>query len=271
MNERVKLNFMVVPELLATMAYVPDSVRCKVIDADAIFLTGILGESGRELVKAGIEFYFTRTLAESLIAKGIAVETPNPKGGDEKCIASMEDSGLTARSGAQPDLTPAIPSNAAASPVPPAEAGGKPTATPTPRTDEAANKGRLFLEKESRTLELETIALQKQVEALTQERVAEIDSLRADLTAARQQLEGCQSSLKVSCAAVSLSREELTIAHQQLAETEQALVEALEKLINVAITARIEHCKICPDCNEALFVAIQGARAALAARQEPKP
>lgn len=71
----VSLDFMVVPELLATLAYVPDPVRCKIIDVEAIFLTGILGESGRKLVQAGIEFYFTRLLAEKLITKGIAVET----------------------------------------------------------------------------------------------------------------------------------------------------------------------------------------------------
>lgn len=73
----VELEFMVVPELLATLAYVPDPVRCKIVDADAIFLTGILGESGRKLVMAGIEFYFTRARAEKLIALGIAVESNN--------------------------------------------------------------------------------------------------------------------------------------------------------------------------------------------------
>ena len=75
----VRLDFMVVPELLATLAYVPDPVRCKIVDAEAIFLTGILGESGRKLVTAGIEFYFTRPLAEKLIAKGIAVESRQRK------------------------------------------------------------------------------------------------------------------------------------------------------------------------------------------------
>ena len=70
----VDLDFMVVPELLATLARVPDPVRCRVIDPEAIFLTGILGESGRRLVKAGIEFYFTRPLAEKLIKAAIAVE-----------------------------------------------------------------------------------------------------------------------------------------------------------------------------------------------------
>lgn len=75
---KVRLDFMVVPQLLATLAYVPDPVRCKIVDAEAIFLTGILGESGRKLVAAGIEFYFTRTLADKLIAKGIAVESGRP-------------------------------------------------------------------------------------------------------------------------------------------------------------------------------------------------
>jgi hypothetical protein len=70
---KIKLSFMVVPELLATKAYVEDPIRCKIIDPDAIFLTGILGESGRKLVKAGIEFYFNRKLAQKLISNGIAV------------------------------------------------------------------------------------------------------------------------------------------------------------------------------------------------------
>lgn len=72
--DKIELEFMVVPEQLASLAYVSDPVRCKVVDADGIFLTGILGESGRKLVKGGIEFYFTRSLAEKLINKGIAVE-----------------------------------------------------------------------------------------------------------------------------------------------------------------------------------------------------
>ena len=75
MSKSVKLDFMVVPEELARLAFVPDPVRCRVIDPEAIFLTGILGESGRKLVAAGIEFYFTRTLAEKLVSKGIAIES----------------------------------------------------------------------------------------------------------------------------------------------------------------------------------------------------
>jgi len=76
-RRRVKLKFMVVPELLATKAYVPNAVRCRVVNPEAIFLTGILGESGRKLVMAGIEFYFTRKLAEQLIEAGIAVKSSN--------------------------------------------------------------------------------------------------------------------------------------------------------------------------------------------------
>jgi len=69
---KVKLKFMVVPEKLKELAYVPNKVRVKIIDPEAIFLLGILGESGRELVKAGVEFYFEKKLAEKLIQKGIA-------------------------------------------------------------------------------------------------------------------------------------------------------------------------------------------------------
>lgn len=70
--EKVKLKFMVVPEKLKELAYVPNKVRVKIIDAEAIFLLGILGESGRELVNAGVEFYFEKKLAEKLIKKEIA-------------------------------------------------------------------------------------------------------------------------------------------------------------------------------------------------------
>jgi hypothetical protein len=55
-------------------AYVPNAVKVKIVDAEAIFLLGILGESGRKLVKAGICFYFEGKLARKLIAKGIAEE-----------------------------------------------------------------------------------------------------------------------------------------------------------------------------------------------------
>lgn len=70
----VELDFMVVPEELSRRAVVHDPVRIRIVDPEAIFLTGILGESGRKLVAAGVEFYFTRTLAEKLIALGVAEE-----------------------------------------------------------------------------------------------------------------------------------------------------------------------------------------------------
>jgi hypothetical protein len=74
MKNKIKLQFMVVPELLKELAYVPDAIRVKIIDPEAIFLTGLLGESGRKLVKAGVEFYFTKKLADKLIKKNVAIE-----------------------------------------------------------------------------------------------------------------------------------------------------------------------------------------------------
>ncbi len=71
---KIELKFMVVPEQLASLAYVPSAKRVKIIDPEAIFLMGILGESGRKLVEAGIEFYFEGGLAQKLIDKQIAVE-----------------------------------------------------------------------------------------------------------------------------------------------------------------------------------------------------
>lgn len=73
--EKIKLQFMVVPEQLASMAYVEDPIRIKIADPAAMFLTGLLGESGRKLVTAGVEFYFEKALAEKLIEKNIAIRT----------------------------------------------------------------------------------------------------------------------------------------------------------------------------------------------------
>lgn len=70
--KKVKLDFMVVPELLESYAEVPNAVRVRIVKPEDIFLTGMLGESGRKLVKAGIEFYFTKKLADKLIGYGIA-------------------------------------------------------------------------------------------------------------------------------------------------------------------------------------------------------
>ena len=74
--KKVKLQFMVDPVELMDKAYVPNPVRVKVVDPEAIFLTGILGESGRKLVEAGVLFYFERKLAMKLIRKGIAKQVP---------------------------------------------------------------------------------------------------------------------------------------------------------------------------------------------------
>ena len=70
--KNVKLKFMVVPEELEKRAYVPNRVKVKIIDPEAIFLTGILGESGRKLVENGVLFYFEKSLANKLIKKKIA-------------------------------------------------------------------------------------------------------------------------------------------------------------------------------------------------------
>lgn len=78
--KRIKLNFMVVPEQLAKLAYVPNAVRLVIIEPDAIFLTGILGESGRRLVRAGVEFYFTPKLAAKLVRLKIGKVVPVAKG-----------------------------------------------------------------------------------------------------------------------------------------------------------------------------------------------
>ncbi len=71
---KIKLNFMVDPEYLANRTYVEDPVKIIITDSDSIFITGILGESGRKMVKAGAQFIFTRELARKLIKHGVAKE-----------------------------------------------------------------------------------------------------------------------------------------------------------------------------------------------------
>jgi hypothetical protein len=70
--KRIRLQFMVVPGELEKYAYVPNAIKVKIVDPEAIFLLGILGESGRELVRAGLTFLFEEKLAKRLIEKGIA-------------------------------------------------------------------------------------------------------------------------------------------------------------------------------------------------------
>lgn len=68
---------MVDPEYLANKCIVPNGIKCIIIDPEAIFLTGILGESGRKMVKAGFPFIFEKGLANKLISKGIARKVNN--------------------------------------------------------------------------------------------------------------------------------------------------------------------------------------------------
>ena len=72
----IQLDFRVDPEYLANETEVPDAVRIVFTDPDAIFLTGVLGESGRKMVLGGAPFYFRRELAEKFIRMGIAEEKP---------------------------------------------------------------------------------------------------------------------------------------------------------------------------------------------------
>lgn len=70
--KKVALDFMVDPEFLKDHAIVKDGMKVIITDPEAIFLTGILGESGRKLVAAGAPFYFTKRLAIKLVSKNIA-------------------------------------------------------------------------------------------------------------------------------------------------------------------------------------------------------
>lgn len=73
-HKKVQLQFKVCPDFLLTRTEVKDPLKIIIIDPEAIFLTGLLGESGRKMVKAGAPFYFTRGLAQKLIDKKIAKE-----------------------------------------------------------------------------------------------------------------------------------------------------------------------------------------------------
>lgn len=64
MKDKIKLQFKVDPD------YLRDNTI--VIDPESIFITGILGESGRRMIRDGAPFIFTRTLAEKLISHGVA-------------------------------------------------------------------------------------------------------------------------------------------------------------------------------------------------------
>lgn len=69
-----ELQFKVDPDFLRDKTVVRDPVRIKIVDAESIFITGILGESGRRMIADGATFIFTRSLAEKLIKHGVAVK-----------------------------------------------------------------------------------------------------------------------------------------------------------------------------------------------------
>ena len=68
----IELQFKVDPDYLRDNTFVHDPVRIKIIDPESIFITGILGESGRRMITDGAPFIFTRTLAEKLVKHGVA-------------------------------------------------------------------------------------------------------------------------------------------------------------------------------------------------------
>ena len=74
-QDLVRLDFMVDPDALKLRAFVPDPVRVLVTDPASIFITGILGESGRKMVASGMVFIMTRSLAEKLISHHVAIES----------------------------------------------------------------------------------------------------------------------------------------------------------------------------------------------------
>lgn len=69
----IQLDFKVCPEYLAQETEVLDAVKIVITEPEAVFVLGILGESGRKMVEAGTPFYFTRRIAEKLIAADFAV------------------------------------------------------------------------------------------------------------------------------------------------------------------------------------------------------
>jgi len=68
-----KLQFKVCPDYLRDCTEIDNPVRIIIVDPESIFITGILGESGRRMIADGAPFIFTRPLAEKLIAHGVAV------------------------------------------------------------------------------------------------------------------------------------------------------------------------------------------------------
>lgn len=72
---KTNLQFKVCPNFLRDNTTVENPVRIFISDPDSIFITGILGESGRRMISAGAPFIFTKALAEKLIGHGIATKS----------------------------------------------------------------------------------------------------------------------------------------------------------------------------------------------------
>jgi len=70
--QQIDLDFMAHPLVLLTQAVVKDGISVVFIDAERIFLMGMLGESGRKFVNNGCVFIFKRELAEWFIEQKIA-------------------------------------------------------------------------------------------------------------------------------------------------------------------------------------------------------
>jgi len=72
--KKTRLRFMIVPSFLTRRCYVKDRVKVKIVNPDSIFITGLLGESGKKMIRAGIPFYFEKELAETLIKNGVGIK-----------------------------------------------------------------------------------------------------------------------------------------------------------------------------------------------------
>ena len=66
--QKLALTFMVAPEQLATRAFVPAGIRCRVINFVKMQERKLFGDSGLRMAAAGFDFIFTRELAEQLLA-----------------------------------------------------------------------------------------------------------------------------------------------------------------------------------------------------------
>jgi hypothetical protein len=76
-SKKTILQFKVCPNYLKNNTTVPDPVRIFITDPESIFITGILGESGRRMIADGAPFIFTKALAQKLIDNNVATLAPD--------------------------------------------------------------------------------------------------------------------------------------------------------------------------------------------------